>query len=157
VQATEVLSAFLCAAAAVKAAVTAEVQQVTGLPGPWFESLLWISRAPEGASRMCDVAAKVDVPPSSFTRLVDRIEADGLVERALDPGNRRTTLLRLTPVGEGRLAEAMAIHGPSVASHFGDLLGVDELRSLESISKTLLAAVPGSLGAAAGGARDDVN
>lgn len=39
----------------------------------------------------------LDVKPSSATKLVDRLEAAGLVARGTDPADRRVTTLRLTP------------------------------------------------------------
>jgi DNA-binding MarR family transcriptional regulator len=38
------------------------------------------------------------------TRLVDRMAAAGLVERADDPDDRRGRLVRLTPLGEEKAA-----------------------------------------------------
>jgi DNA-binding MarR family transcriptional regulator len=114
-----------------------EVERATGLPGLWFESMLWISRTEGAAGRMCDVAAHLDVPPSTFTRLVDRMEQAGLVTRTADPRNRRTTLVRLTAVGEARLAEALLIHESSIRAHFTDHLSAEELELLNSVSHRL--------------------
>ena len=43
------------------------------------------------------LGAALDVKPSSATKLVDRLEAAGLVDRGADPADRRVTTLRLTP------------------------------------------------------------
>jgi DNA-binding MarR family transcriptional regulator len=55
------------------------------------------------------VAAHLKCDPSNITGLIDRIEARGLVERTLDPGDRRVRLLALTTGGrrvrEGLVAE----------------------------------------------------
>jgi DNA-binding MarR family transcriptional regulator len=44
------------------------------------------------AERLCCVK-------SNITQLIDRLEADGLVERKPDPNDRRTKLAALTPAG----------------------------------------------------------
>jgi MarR family transcriptional regulator for hemolysin len=44
-----------------------------------------------------ELAAIAEVAPISVARLVDRLEAQGLVERCTDPNDRRIWRLRLTP------------------------------------------------------------
>lgn len=114
-----------------------DVEYATGLPGPWLEVLLRLERTPGGAARISDVAAQVAFPPSSFSRLADKMEESGLVKRAPDPTHRRATLLHITPAGETVLAEARNVHEPSLQARFGNLLTDDELDALETISRKL--------------------
>jgi len=114
-----------------------DVEHATGLPGSWLEVLLRLDRTPGGAARISDVAAQVSFPPSSFSRLADKMEKSGLVKRAPDPTHRRATLLHLTPTGEKVLAEARNVHEPSLQARFGSLLTDDELDALETISRKL--------------------
>ena len=63
----------------------------------------------EAPLRMVDLAARLEVVPRSVTTVVDALEAAGLVRRAADPANRRSTLIMLTPAGHAvraRLHEA---------------------------------------------------
>ncbi len=46
---------------------------------------------------------------SNITQLVDRLEADGLVQRMPDPEDRRCIRAGLTDLGRGRVAEGLAI------------------------------------------------
>jgi MarR family transcriptional regulator for hemolysin len=68
-----------------------------------------------GQSAQVDIARRLRIEGPTMTRMLDTLEADGLVERLPDPGDRRTKQLRVTPAGETALAEIFAI--------------VDELRS----------------------------
>jgi DNA-binding MarR family transcriptional regulator len=54
--------------------------------------------------RMVQLAERLGVVPRSVTPVVDALEGAGLVTRAVDPANRRSTLVRLTEVGRERLA-----------------------------------------------------
>lgn len=56
--------------------------------------LTWLERQP-GISQN-ELAALVEVEPISVGRLVDRLEARGLVERRADPRDRRVWRLQLT-------------------------------------------------------------
>jgi DNA-binding MarR family transcriptional regulator len=51
-----------------------------------------------------DLAAAEQVSPPAMTRIVDHLEARGLVARRVDPSDRRVTLLALTPAGTRTLA-----------------------------------------------------
>lgn len=54
-----------------------------------------------GACNMSEVGARLGVTPRNVTKLVDGLEAEGLVAREPHPTDRRATLLRLT--GRGRI------------------------------------------------------
>jgi MarR family transcriptional regulator for hemolysin len=45
----------------------------------------------------------------TMTRMLDTLEADGLVERLPDPADRRTKQLRVTPAGEKVLEDIFAV------------------------------------------------
>ncbi|MEV0593646.1 MarR family winged helix-turn-helix transcriptional regulator [Nonomuraea cavernae] len=49
--------------------------------------------------RMVQLADELRIVPRSVTPVVDALEAAGLVRREVDPANRRSTLLVVTPVG----------------------------------------------------------
>jgi excisionase family DNA binding protein len=63
------------------------------------------------------------------------MEEEGLVERRPDPAHRRATLLRVTPAGEHRFAEAWKVLEPSQQARLGALLDDDELNILEKITR----------------------
>jgi DNA-binding MarR family transcriptional regulator len=54
---------------------------------------------PDEARPMCRVAEAIGCNPANATTVVDRLEARGLVERTLDPGDRRVRALVLTDDG----------------------------------------------------------
>lgn len=121
-------------------ALADEVEVATGLTRPSVEVLLRLGRTPGGATRMSDLAAQVLMPPSSFSRLADKLEDAGLVRRAPDPAHRRATLLHLTTLGENRLNAVQAVQGPALVARFSDLFTEEEIDSLESMMRRLRAA-----------------
>ena len=52
-----------------------------------------------------ELAALAEVTPMTIARLIDRLEALGLVKRCIDPKDRRIWRLRLTPQAAPLLAE----------------------------------------------------
>lgn len=76
--------------------------------------LLFFSRA--GALPLGKMGERLMVHPTSITNAIDRLEAQGYVERVPHPEDRRTTLARLTPHGRDVVERATAV---LVHSRFG--------------------------------------
>ena len=70
-----------------------------GLTFSRFEVLALLFFARERSLPMGKIGARLQVHPTSVTSLVNRLVADGLVERAAHPVDRRTTLVTLTASG----------------------------------------------------------
>jgi DNA-binding MarR family transcriptional regulator len=72
----------------------------------WYSVLLLIKGAPDGSERSTvgRLAVELHRPQTTVTDLVQRAERAGLVERTVDPADRRRSTLQLTPEGERRLA-----------------------------------------------------
>lgn len=73
---------------------------------------------------------------SNLTRLVDRLEARGLVRRAPDPRDRRVTLVQLTPEGKALIDELRPRHRLYVEQRMSHL-SPEELAALHSAMATL--------------------
>ncbi|HEU4650089.1 MAG TPA: MarR family transcriptional regulator [Croceibacterium sp.] len=73
-----------------------------------MEALAAIINSPS-LSAQVDIAKRLRIEGPTMTRMLDTLEADGLVERLADPSDRRTKQLRLTPAGEKALEEIFAI------------------------------------------------
>jgi DNA-binding MarR family transcriptional regulator len=63
--------------------------------------------ARQGGIRVGELAAQVGIDDATATRLVDRLETAGVVERRSEPGDRRATAVVLTRAGE-ELVNAIA-------------------------------------------------
>jgi DNA-binding MarR family transcriptional regulator len=96
----------------------AELEAEHGLPLTSYEVLLFLSDAEDRKMRMCDVAESVLLSRSGLTRLVDRLERDGLVERVSCPDDARGAYARLTDAGEAKLRAARQTHLEGVRTHF---------------------------------------
>ena len=93
-----------------------------GLPDLGFYGvLLALSEAPE-PSRPRDLLCKVNVTKSGLTRLVDRIEKAGLVERTYCPSDRRGTFLVITDQGRETLAKMQPVRERVFREGFVDLV-----------------------------------
>jgi DNA-binding MarR family transcriptional regulator len=118
--------AFLSAHAAVVKVLERELQEELDLSLAFYEVLLRLRRAPKRRMRMQELAEEVFFSRSGLTRLVDRMEAEGLVERRPCPTDRRGVEAVLTEKGLVALREAAPVHLRGIESHFTRHLTADE-------------------------------
>ncbi len=81
-----------------------------GLPLAWFDVLLRLRQTEEGRLKMSQMADAIVHSSGGTTRLVDRLEEAGLVTRQNCPNDRRAVYVAITPAGNTRLDEALAVH-----------------------------------------------
>jgi len=107
-----------------------ELRSCEDLPLSWYDVLVQLSEAPDNALRMRELADAVLLSKSGLTRLVDRMEQAGLVERRETADDGRGVLAALTEVGMQRLRDAAPTHIRGVRAHFINQLGEDEVQVL---------------------------
>jgi DNA-binding MarR family transcriptional regulator len=118
---------LLRAHASLVKALDAELDAEHGLPLVSYEVLLYLDGADGQRMRMCDLASSIRLSRSGLTRLVDRLERDGLIERVSCLHDARGSYATLTPAGRAKLLAASATHLVSVRRHFLDYFEPDEL------------------------------
>jgi DNA-binding MarR family transcriptional regulator len=111
-----------------------ELRQEHGLSLPEYEALMHVGRAPDRRVRMSQLAQQVLLSKSGVTRLVDRLVADGLIERSACSSDARGAEAVLTPAGLERLRAAAGTHLRGIDRYFVSALTADEL---DTISRTM--------------------
>src|SRR3954469_23244051 len=89
-------------------ALDAELEAAHGLPLSSYEVLMNLADADGERMRMSDLAALVILSRTRLTRLVDRLEREGLIARESCPSDARGSFATLTPAGPGKLSGAPA-------------------------------------------------
>ena len=102
-----------------------------GLSLPKLAALRALSDAGESMP-LGQLAERLSCVKSNITQLVDRLEADGFVARAHDPGDRRSRLAVMTPAGRKACDEGTRIQIETERELFG-ALSQDEARQLGSL------------------------
>lgn len=108
----------------------AELEQAHGLPLTSYEVLSYLDGEENGRMRMCDLAASIVLSRSGLTRLVDRLEREGLLERCSCTHDARGSYACLTDAGRERLHAARSTHLAGVHEHFLSRFSEQELRML---------------------------
>jgi DNA-binding MarR family transcriptional regulator len=129
---------FLRAHAAVLGELERELLAETGMPLSWYDVLLQLAEAPGHRLRMAELAERVLLSRSGLTRLIDRLQADGLVRREPSPDDARGTFTVLTPDGMARLRTAAPVHLAGIQRHWLAHFSDDELRRLRLLLDRLV-------------------
>src|SRR4051812_6817150 len=119
-------------------ALDTELENEHGLAVTSYEVLMYVADSPEGRMRMHDLASSVLLSRSGLTRLVDRLERDGLLARKSCEHDARGAFAVLTPVGREKLTAARRTHLEGVRRHFLEHLSDEELESLSGIWERVL-------------------
>jgi DNA-binding MarR family transcriptional regulator len=107
------------------------------LPLSSYEVLLFLADAPEGRMRMSDLAESVLLSRSGLTRLVDRLEREGLLKRERCESDARGLFAEITPEGRRLFDAARRTHLDGVRALFLDRFSRDELRTLGGLWQKL--------------------
>jgi DNA-binding MarR family transcriptional regulator len=118
--------------AEVHAGMAARMQPVFGAAGLSeidFETLIRLGRSPQQRLRMTDLAAQTGLSTSGVTRVVDRLERDGLVRRQACATDRRASYATLTDAGRDKLQEVLPRHLADIDEILTGMLDSAELES----------------------------
>ncbi|HEV3072485.1 MAG TPA: MarR family transcriptional regulator [Solirubrobacteraceae bacterium] len=108
----------------------AELERSHGLPLSSYEVLHRLQEAPNERMRMCDLAERAQLSRSGLTRLVDRLERDGLLVRCTCEHDARGAYACLTELGLERLKDARGTHLAVVREQFLSRFSEPELGTL---------------------------
>jgi DNA-binding MarR family transcriptional regulator len=119
--------------AALTRELSAQLVEQHGLTMSELEVLLLLSRAPERAMRRVDLSREVRLSPSGITRMLDRMEATGLVAKGSCKEDARVSYAVLTKAGSDKLREAWPDHCAAIERLLGERFSSGELATLAEL------------------------
>ena len=122
-------------------ALDTELDAAHGLPLTSYDVLIYLQHAPQKRLRMAELADSVLLSRSGVTRLVDRLEREGLLVRDACDDDGRGLYAVLTRKGEELLERARPTHLAGVRERFLRHFSEDELEQMAAYWERVL---PGS-------------
>ncbi|MEX1178183.1 MAG: MarR family transcriptional regulator [Nitriliruptor sp.] len=114
--------AFLTAHARLTDVLERELRDRVDLPLTWYDVLVQLSEADDRRLRMQQLADRVLLSKSGLTRLIDRMEREGLVTRYPCEDDRRGTYAQMTAHGYDVIRSSAPTHLAGIREHFADPL-----------------------------------
>ena len=96
------------------------------LTGVEFEAMIRMGRSPERQMSMSDLATQMVLTSGGITRLVDRLAADGYVDRVSCPSDRRVQWAHLTDEGVAMISAALETHLADLDDHVFAVMSDEE-------------------------------
>ena len=113
--------------------------KAAGLPPlAWYDALLELTRAENGALRPLDLEKAMLLPQYSTSRLVDRLEKAELVTREPCPGDGRGQLVVITPAGRALQRRMWDTYAAAIERHVGAKLPDADMTVLNSLLAKLI-------------------
>jgi DNA-binding MarR family transcriptional regulator len=109
------------------------LEEKCAIPLAWFDVLFQLRREPHGRLKMSEIADAIVHSTGGTTRLIDRLEKAGFVERILCPSDRRAIHVAITSTGNAKLDEALGVHMTYLEEHLSSRLSCDERSSLTAL------------------------
>jgi DNA-binding MarR family transcriptional regulator len=125
-------------------ALDAELTAAHDLPLSSYEVLITLDSAPNRKRRMAELADSTLLSRSGMTRLVDRLEDKGLLERDTCTDDGRGCFAVLTEKGAALLLDARPTHLDGVRERFLAHFSEDELVVLGDLWERVLPGAAGS-------------
>jgi DNA-binding MarR family transcriptional regulator len=120
---------FFEAAFALIDILDAELQEERGISIRWYDVLVHLEEADHGI-RMNELASRILSSKSGLTRVIDRMEEAGLVERRRPAEDRRVIEIVMTPSGQEALTHARTVHRRGITEHFAQHLNERDVAAL---------------------------
>lgn len=117
--------AFLNAHARAIRHVEADLQAAELPPLGWYDVLWALYRSPERRLRIHELADEVVLSRTGMSRLVDRIEAAGMLRREPVPGDGRGAYASITSEGVRLLRRMWPVYGRAIERVFASPVGQD--------------------------------
>lgn len=104
-------------------AVEADLKRAGFPPLAWYDVLLALRRSKQSGLRHLEIEAQLLLAQHNVSRLVDRLEKTGLVERQPVAGDGRGQLVVITSSGRDLLRRMWPAYRDAIARHVGRKLG----------------------------------
>lgn len=106
-----------------------------------FEVLIRLARSPQRRLRMTDLAGQTSLSTSGVTRVVDRMDREGLIRREACASDRRSSYAVITEAGLQRLEEVLPGHLELMQQWFIGQLSPAQLDQMMQSLRTIRDAV----------------
>lgn len=118
---------FLRAHASAIGLIEGELAAAGVVPLVEYDVLIALRYAPEERLRLRDLGRRVVLTRSGITRLVDRLEAKGLLCRLREGPDRRAIYAVLSDAGREAVRRAWPVYARGIEQHFARYLSEEEL------------------------------
>lgn len=132
---------FITAHAKLIGEIDQRLREAHQIPLNWYDVLIELYEAADHRLRMSDLADRVLLTRSGLTRLVDKLEHEGLLRREIDPQDRRGFYAILTEAGIDAMRQAWPVYAEGISTLFVQHISREEAEVLSKVFSRLAAGI----------------
>jgi DNA-binding MarR family transcriptional regulator len=106
-------------------------------PLAWYDVLLELTRVPEGRLRPFEIENKTLLAQYNLSRLIDRLEKEGLIAREPCADDARGQWVVITEKGRATQARTWKVYAKAIAQHMGEKLDDKAAKTLADLLSRL--------------------
>lgn len=122
--------------------VEGELKRADLPPLGWYDVLLELNRTEDGRLRQFEIGDKVLLSKHNLSRLLDRLEKEGLVKREVCREDRRGAHVVITRAGRALLKKMWPVYERAIVDHFSRRLSSEEAEQLAALMRRFTARPP---------------
>lgn len=107
----------------------------------WYDVLWELEKAPQRKLRMHELAERIVLSRSNLTRLADRLETAGLLEREACPNDRRGNFCVITDPGRAMRKKMWPVYRDQITALFSDQIDDKQAKVMGDCLATILDAL----------------
>ena len=134
---TQAFGHLIGAHATITRRLSAQLEQEHGLTMNEYEVLFLLSRQEDHSMRRIDLSREARLSPSGITRMLDRLEATGLVGKRSCASDARVSYAVLTDAGMQKLRDCAPAHQAEIDRVLGERLSEAEVETLAALLERL--------------------
>jgi DNA-binding MarR family transcriptional regulator len=131
---------FITAHAKLIGEIDQRLREAHQIPLNSYDVLIELYEATNHHLRMSDLADRVLLTRSGLTRLVDKLEQDGLLRREVDPQDRRGFYANLTEAGIEAMRQAWPVYAEGISTLFVEHISREEAVSFSRVFARMIEA-----------------
>lgn len=117
--------------------VEARLKEAGLPPLSWYDVLWELAKGEDCGLRPFELERALLFEQYNLSRLADRLEQGGLIQRKQCPGDKRGQMLVITPEGRKVRARMWEVYGPAIEEAIGEGLSAEEKRQLTALLRRL--------------------
>jgi len=119
--------------------VEADLKEAGLPPLGWYDVLLELNRVEEGRLRQHEICGKVLLSKYNLSRLLDRLEEEGLVKRQPCKEDGRAAVVGITAAGRALQKKMWPVYEQAIERYFARHLSAGEAQQLAELMGRMIA------------------
>ncbi|ANL08023.1 MarR family transcriptional regulator protein [Rhizobium sp. N1341] len=115
------------------AAIEADLKAAGMPPLAWYDVLWELARSKDGKLRPYEIEERTLLAQYNLSRLIDRLEREGLVRREVFAGDGRGRWVLITDAGRTLRAQMWTVYAAAIETHVGSKLAEDEAKAISGL------------------------